>query len=242
MEVKISDLEKSVEKYPELRRGCIIDTNVLFAGSYPSDTYNDWADDVFKTLNRLSIPSYTNLNVRSEFFDLHRRVLIPEGLVDFYDDLSESLDGKIYEKLKYLKRRAKDARDQGRPFKLNDSEIKEYMELLGHEPRPEGVSGWTAFCQAYFAPYITDVWEDAVKDLKVNFLGTREIESKEFFDKHPSWSNMIKILGDSGIGSADAMILNLFQESKLPLLITADKSVRNTVLNSSFIGKFILSP
>jgi hypothetical protein len=38
------------------------------------------------------------------------------------------------------------------------------------------------------------------------------------------------------------MILNLFQESKLPLLITADKAVRNTMLNSSFHGKFILSP
>jgi hypothetical protein len=210
MEIKISDLEKLVEKYPELKRGCIVDTNVLFAGSYPSDIYNDWADDVFKTLNRFNIPAFTNLNVRSEFLDLHRRILIPEGLVDFYDDLSESLDGKIYEKLKYLKRRAKDARDQDRGFKLNDSEIKEFMELFGHEPRPEGVSGWTAFCKSYFAPYVTGVWEDAVKELKINFLGTREIESKEFFDKHPSWDNMIKILGDSGIGSADAMILNLF--------------------------------
>jgi hypothetical protein len=242
MEIKIFDLEESVEKYPELKRGCIVDSNVLFAGSYPSDTYNDWADDVFKTLNCIGISAYTNLNVRSEFLDLHRRVLIPEGLVDFYDDLSETLEGKIYEKLKYLKRRAKDARDKGRPLKFNDSEVKEYMDILGHEPRSNGVSGWTVFCQSYFAPYVTDVWEDAVNDLKINFLGSREIESKEFFDKHPSWSNMIKILGDSGIGSADAMILNLFKESKLPLLITADKAVRNAMLNNSFDGKFVLCP
>ena len=66
MEIKISDLEESVEKYPELKLGCIVDTNVIFAGSYPSDIYNDWADDVFKTLNRIGISAYTNLNVRSE--------------------------------------------------------------------------------------------------------------------------------------------------------------------------------
>jgi hypothetical protein len=216
MEIKISDLEKSLENYPELKRGCIVDTNVLFAGSYPSDIFNDWADEVFKTLNRLNIPAYTNINVRSEFLELHRRVLIPEGLVDFYDDLSDKLDGKIYDRLKLLKRRANEARTEGRAFKINDSDIKEYMELFGHEPRPEGISRWTAFCQIYFAPYFIYVWEDAVRDFKVNFLGTREIENNEFFDKHPSWNNMIKILGDSGIGSADAMIINLFQESKIP--------------------------
>jgi hypothetical protein len=53
---------------------------------------------------------------------------------------------------------------------------------------------------------------------------------------------MITILGESGIGSADAVILNLFQESKLPLLITADKAVKNTMLNGSYAGKFVLSP
>jgi hypothetical protein len=50
---------------------------------------------------------------------------------------------------------------------------------------------------------------------------------------------MIAILGESGIGSANAMILNLFKESTMPLIVTADKSVRNTMLNSSFGGKFV---
>jgi hypothetical protein len=116
------------------------------------------------------------------------------------------------------------------------------MELFGHEPPSNSVSPWTIFCKDYFSPYIDKVWPRAVKELKINFLGTREIESKEFFDKHPSWDNMIAILGESGIGSADAMILNLFQESKLHLIITADRAVKNTMLNGAFDGKFILSP
>ena len=106
MEFKLSDFERSVEKYPQLKQGCIVDTNILFAASYPLDVHNDWADEVFKSLDRFGIPIYTNLNVRSEFLDLQRRVLIPEGLVSFYEDFSEVLEGKIYEKLKYLKRKS----------------------------------------------------------------------------------------------------------------------------------------
>ena len=56
MELKISDFEKSVEKFPDLKLGCIVDTNLLFVGPYPLDIHNDWADEVFRTFNRLSIP------------------------------------------------------------------------------------------------------------------------------------------------------------------------------------------
>jgi len=242
MEIKISNLESSLEKYPQLKQGCIVDTNLLFASSYESDLYNDWSEEVFELLQKNSIPVYTNMNVRSEFINLQRRVLIAEGLSKFYSDTSSFLEGVIYEKLKKIKRRGVDSATKGTPFKVSESEITEFMVLFGHEPFSDGPSGWTIFCRDYFAPYLSRVWPDIVKKLKINFLGTREIESGEFFDKHPSWDNMIAILGESGIGSADAMILNLFQESKLPLLITADKAVKNTMLNGSFDGKYILSP
>ncbi|MFA6236240.1 MAG: hypothetical protein WC635_02845 [Bacteriovorax sp.] len=78
--------------------------------------------------------------------------------------------------------------------------------------------------------------------MKINFPGTRVIESKEFFDKHPLWENMVKIVGPSGIGSSDAMIINLFQESKIPLKITADVGVKNTLLDFMPTEKFVLAP
>jgi predicted nucleic acid-binding protein len=242
MKLKISDFEESLQTFPILKQGCIVDTNVIFAESYPNDTYNAWAEEIFEVLRRNSIPVYTNMNVRSEFIDLQRRVLIPECLIGFYEDLSTELEEGLYKKLRELSKNAWNARTNGKPFKFNESEIKEYMRLIGHEPTSEGVSSWTGFCQSYFSPYIEKVWPAAVQKLNINFLGTREIESGEFFDNHPSWDNMISILGESGVGSADAMILNLFKESKLPLLITADKAVKNTLLNSSFVGKYILSP
>ena len=91
------------------------------------------------------------------------------------------MEGKFYEELKYLNRKAKAARDEERAFKLNDSDIEKFMDLFGHEPSVDGPSGWTAFCKSYFAPYVSNVWDNAVKNLKINFLGKREIDSKEFF-------------------------------------------------------------
>ena len=45
---------------------------------------------------------------------------------------------------------------------------------------------------------------------------------------------MVKIVGLSGIGSSDAMIINLFQESKIPLMITADVVVKNNIYGVQF--------
>lgn len=242
MLLKIEDLEQKIAQNPALKIGCIVDTNVVFATSFPLDTYNDWGEEVFDTLHKLNIPVFTNLNVRSEFIDLNRRVLIPEGLIDFYDDYSEVLSGEIESSLKSLKTRKNKANNENRTFKFNDTDIKQFMQMFKKLEHSSGKDLWQLFCQYYLLPYIENAWEKAVQRMKINFLGTREIESKEFFDKHPSWENMVKIVGLSGIGSSDAMIINLFQESKIPLMITADVGVKNTLLDFMPAEKFVLAP
>ena len=44
----------------------------------------------------------------------------------------------------------------------------------------------------------------------MRFLGTRGIDSREFFDSDPDWNDMVDIIGRFGIGSADAVIINFF--------------------------------
>jgi hypothetical protein len=242
MLLSIEGLEKKIATNPELKLGCIVDTNVVFATSFPLDTYNEWGEQVFHTLHKLDIPIFTNLNVRSEFIDLNRRVMIPEGLVDFYENFTGTLDERIEASLKSLRTRKRKANEEGKTFKLNDSDIKQYMDLLDGFKHPSGEDGWPIFCREYFAPYIQNTWEEAITIMKISFLGTREIESKQYFDRHPSWENVMKIVGLSGIGSSDAMIVNLFQESKIPMIVTADKAVANTVLNLMPLSKFVLAP
>lgn len=242
MLLKIEELEERISKIPELKKGCVIDTNIAFAFSFPLDTFNEWAEEVIEVLHRLNIPIYTNQNVRSEFIDLNRRVLIPEGLVDFYDDYSELFVGEIEASLKSLKTKKNKANHENRTFKFSDSDINKFSLMFKALKHSSGQDMWQYFCQYYLYPYIQNIWSEAVTDMKINFLGTREIESKEFFEKHPSWENMVKIVGLSGIGTSDAMIINLFQESKIPLMITADVGVKNTLLDFMPAEKFVLAP
>lgn len=243
MQIDVSELENFTLKHTKLKLGCIVDTNVIFATSYPLDNLNEWGEKVFEELHRLNIPIYTNQNIRSEFIDLNRRVTIPESLIDFYDDYTGTLENEVESKLRSLKTRMRKAELEERNFKMSDSEINEFAELFRKFVSSSGEDAWQMFCRIYFADYIANVWNRAVLDMKIRFLGTREIETKEFFDRHPSWENMLKIVGHSGIGSADAMIINLFQESKLPLLVTADKAVvKYVVLCTDNKEKFVLSP
>jgi hypothetical protein len=81
-----------------------------------------------------------------------------------------------------------------------------------------------------------------VNDLKLNFLGTREIEEQKFFTSRPKWEEMVSIVGKMGIGSSDAMIINLFLQSTIPIMVTADNDVKKTLLKFSPQGKVVLAP
>lgn len=242
MILTLEELSKTLRKEKSLELGCIVDTNVIFAATFPLDSYNEWAEKVFDELNSLGIPIFTNINIRSEFIELNRRVLIPECLMDFYRDMHTSLSNEIEQKLKSLKTLKDRALNEGKPFKLPDSEIKKYRALLSKVQFGSSLNGWKVFCGDYFHKYIRNVWDDAIDDLKIQFLGTRAIESKDFFDDDLKWSDMIDIVGKSGIGTSDAMIINLFLKSKLPLIVTADSDVRDTVISMMPHNKYVLAP
>lgn len=242
MILKLEELSKILLPEKSLGLGCIVDTNVIFAATLPSDSYNEWAERVFDELNSLGIPVFTNINIRSEFIELNRRVLIPECLMDFYRDMHGNLNIEIEQKLKSLRTLKGRAINEGKSFKLSDSEIKKYRALLSKARYGSNLNGWEVFCRDYFHKYIKNVWDDTIDDLKIQFLGTRAIESKDFFDDDPKWSDMIDIVGKSGIGTSDAMIINLFLKSKLPLIVTADSDVRDTVISMMPHNKYVLAP
>ncbi len=61
------------------RLGCFVDTSVLFSETYPLDRLNEESDRAFDVLVDLDVPVFTNINVRAEFLEAHRRVLIAES-------------------------------------------------------------------------------------------------------------------------------------------------------------------
>ena len=229
MLVKLDELRQLAVDEPSIRQGCIIDTNVLFAASYGQDIHNEWAEELFELLLDLRIPVFTNINIRSEFIDLNRRVLLPECLIDFYEENKGSLNLETQAKLKSLKTRMDKASREERTFKLSDSEIKTYRQLLSQR-HTTGVTNWDVLCESRFGPYLRPIWDNIVRDLNVQFLGTRAIESGLLFGSQPTWTDMISIVGRFGIGSTDAMIINLYLHSTLSLIVTTDKDVSETTV------------
>lgn len=242
MLLSLDKISNEIQKNPALKTGCVVDTNLLFAAWYTADEFNEWAEHVFNFLHEEEIPIFTNLNVRAEFMDLNRRVMIPEGLITMYDDLSGSLTAEIEAKLKSLKTTVKNTTEKDRVYKASDKQIKDLRALLKGFSHPTlGSDAWTLFCRDYFQPYIKVVWKQVVETLKVQFLGTREIDEGKYFTDRPTWSDATDIMAKTGIGSADAMIVNLFEKSTLLIMITADKDVRDAVLSSSR-GRYVVAP
>lgn len=233
MRISLEDLTPKLSD-PAFRQGCLVDTSVLFAASYPVDRLNTWAENVFETLHRHSIPIHTNINIRSEFIDLHRRVLIPEGLVTMLGDLSGQLEPAVEQQLKILKTQVDRATKDGKATKFHDQQIKKYRDLLGR--------GWDLFCDSYLEPYIKDVWETAVRELKITFVGTRKIDDPKLFEQSVEWPKMLEIVGKTGVGSSDAMIINLFLSSKFQFIVSADSDFAAAVERFADKSRFVLAP
>jgi predicted nucleic acid-binding protein len=82
----LSDILKS-----EKVSGCFVDTSVLFSATYPLDQFNEECESIFENLAAHDVPIFTNVNVRAEFLENHRRVLIGEALIDFLNEAEGEL-------------------------------------------------------------------------------------------------------------------------------------------------------
>lgn len=131
MRISINTLPRLLSQKPEVELGCIVDTNAFFAAAMPLDRLNAWAEKTFCHLRASEIPTITNINIRSEFLDLQRRVLLPEGLVTLYEETEDktSMNPVLQTQLRILKTLKETAAKDNKLFKFNDQQIKKYRTL-----------------------------------------------------------------------------------------------------------------
>ncbi len=221
--------------------GCLVDTSILFSVSYPLDKFNEEAAQVFDIWGELAIPVYTNANVRSEFLELHRRVMIPEGLIDFLEDEESSLDQVLVQKLKSLRTRFRRNIEEGKGFKLSDSEIKLFRHLMS-QFRTQETDGWLLFCRHYLQGRLEPIWEQVVELIGLNFIGLRSGERATELVGQVSWKGTTNLMSKFGMGSTDAMILDLFFNSKFKMLLTSDQDMAYCVNASGAQGRYAFLP
>ncbi len=238
---KFSEILKLKSVNSDFEKGFIVDTSVLFAVSYPNDAHNTEASELFEYLRELQIPSITNVNIRAEFIQNQFQVLVPEGLNDMYAEYGKKLKEPLYKKLQTNFTLINEAKNKGTSYKFSNAKISEWRNFLREHSAPTK-DAWFDFCQSFINNRIEESWEDTCSEIGVNFLSLRGSDTKDWMTGPIEWKAASSLVGNYGIGSFDAMIINLFLNSHFPALVTADKEIARTVQNLKPEGKFVFVP
>lgn len=225
---KFSDILSLKSKNADFAKGCIVDTSILFAISYPNDLYNESAEQLFEFLSEIEMPAFTNVNIRAEFIQNQFQVMVPEGLSDFYSQHGKSQNQIMYKKLQSNYTMITDSKNKGTSYKFTNSKVSEWRNFL-RENYMLDTDAWFDFCQLYINHRIEEIWESTCDDVGVNFLSLRGSDSKDWMTGPIDWKDASLLVGKFGIGSFDAMIINLFLNSHFPAIVTADKEIAKVI-------------
>ncbi len=201
--------------------GSFIDTTVLFSATYPLDSFNAESELAFESMASAEVVPFTNVNVRAEFLENHRRILIAECLIDFLEDFKSKLDGALFEKLKAHRTSFRRKVVEEKSNKIDVGQIKVFRNLLASFKSPVG-NGWDLFCRDYLMDRLVPIWPEAKNEFGLNFISIRSDSENDFMTSSPSWEKAVSLMGRYGMASSDAMILNMFLCSKISVLLTSD--------------------
>ena len=222
-------------------KSCFVDTTVLFSVTYPPDSFYDEVTIAFDLLSKIGASIFTNVNVRAEFLENNRRVLIAECLIDLLEDKEKELDGILVEKLKSHRTSYRRKVAEQKSAKLEVQQIKIFRQLLSLHEGPKG-NGWELFCRDRLQGQIERIWDATEEELGLNSISLRSDDKNPYLNSTPDWRDATSLIGRYGIASADEMILNMFLCSKIPVLLTADREMAECAVKESKGTKKIFVP
>jgi predicted nucleic acid-binding protein len=222
-------------------QGCFVDTTILFSATYPFDSFNEHSEIAFDALSDAGVPVFTNVNVRAEFLEGHRRVLIGELLIDFLEDMATDLEGPLREKLKSHRTIYRKKIEEEKSAKMDVNQIKNFRHLLASYQSPKG-NGWDVFCRGHLLGKLAPIWKATQDVYALHFISLRSDDESPYLNSIPEWERAVELMGSYGIASNDAMILNMFLCSNLPVLLTADIEMAGCALKESNGKKRVFIP
>lgn len=242
--LKYSDFLFLCNNVPAIKRGLFIDTNFLISVSYELDRFHDESRELYEIIKEENVNLFCNVNVRTEFLDIHRRIIITDALISANKDenLKKIIPFFLKTKIKSLESRRSYAEAGNKtPPKLSDYDLKFYAaEFFKIKPNDENF--WIYFCKIFLNGQLTNIWNYAESNFNLKFLSLRKDESKEFIDYEPDWQNVINIIETYGISSSDAMIINMFLCSKFNFILTNDREVARIIDMLNIKDKFVIVP
>jgi predicted nucleic acid-binding protein len=213
--------------------GCFLDTNFLICLLHNDHNFNSEAKSLFEVMVTNNIELFITHTIRAEFLDFQRRYLLTRKLEDVANSLG-IWKHKTSDKFKELaKSEIKNIKSSDIRI-LTDSQIKNLRKRVFPNSNYAFV-GWIAFCKYFLNNEVSKAWGD-IEKIGINYLNLREAEDagdKAFLHKKIEWEDLVAVIGATGIGAHDGMILNAFNCSNFDFIISTDLDIAYSIKHSS---------
>lgn len=213
--------------------GCLADTSYLIALGDRDHQLHEDAIFMHEKLADFNVRMFVSVTVRSEFIDFHRRMILTETLMGMLAPSSKwRISAAVRKELNSQKGWIDNQLGSGNDPYLTDSRIKDCKQIFLPKSQ-SGQIGWVELCKEYLAGKLLVAWNEIVSTAQLHYIDMRADDSKDLFRKELQWDSMYRLAEESAIGSHDAMILNLFDSSIFPFLLTMDFDLAYGVMLSA---------
>lgn len=224
--IRFSEIEGTIDSIGAGLNGSFLDTNFLIGLLHNEHEFNKSCEACFKILAEKKCKLYVTHTIKVEFLDFQRRYLLSKKLEEvsrgaghWYKRTSPAFKAFALAAIQTIE-------EESRIKMLVDKEIKKLRQKI--YPSSNGMLvGWVAFCNFFLNSDLNKSWRNVIDTLGVNYLNLRSEELAEgsYLLKKVDWDDMIKIVGSTGVGTHDAMIVNAFNCSKFEIIISTDLDV-----------------
>lgn len=238
-----SDFLSLLNSRPKIKDGIVVDTNVLISATYDGDAFNEQTNDLLDLITENRVPLFYNVNVKSEFLEIQRRISFTLGLLSFEAETkSATLPPELARRLGTIRSNQTKRENTGRNnLRLGEAEIKEFKSLMICEELPSG-NLWRAFCRQYIGNELLESWNDLVEKFGLNPLSLRTEDQDKHIQNPPSWEDAIELMSSEGLSSSDAMIVNMFQASNFEVILSSDADVGTAIESFKRDDKICILP
>jgi len=196
------------------------------------ETVSEFLDQLEKVAE---VNYFTTVTTKAEFLDYQRRRFLTEGLFSFVsrDEPARQLRSESKQAIVQMKlRRGKRITDEERRSAkyedlydssvnyLRDSELKDIKrQFRARDVQHE--AGWLNICDLFLKGKMIE--QEQLLDSFCNYLSNHnEHQAHLFNNRKIDWSKATDLSATTGMGYADALILNMFLETKMKYVITLD--------------------
>lgn len=227
----------------DFAKGSILDTNILISLTYEVKNNHE---EVAAFFQECLVPErehgfrfFTTVNTRSEFLDFNRRLAMTENLRDVIDERSIwKIPAKAKTQIQYQSGQLKRREQQGGDPVFNDTQIKTIKSTFSAE-NFSGNAGWLALCED-FLNGLLDEFEENLAAYGIEYISQHEPAQKELFHKRIDWPEAKQIAEATCLGLSDAMIINAFQCSRFPFIVSSDFDIGYAVLASKELKDVVM--